>query len=234
MRYITRGVLAAALVALAAASAPAQQPPRPGGGGFGGFGFGGGGGGGGGFNLKSLLVSNKALQDELKVSDEMREKFAKFQDAQRADQEKLRGLGTDDEDQITRLKAQIKGIEDRMALMKDLTADQTKRISQIERQMLGLGAFTNEKIVKELKLSDEQKEKIKGINEELGKDTRELFAGGGGGFNPDTQKKMAALREEAMDKAEEALTPAQRKQWKEMLGEKFDTTKLFTPMRRNN
>ncbi len=226
-------------MAVAATSALAQQPQRPpGGGGFGGFGFGG--GGGGGANLKAVLLTNKALQDELKIPDDMREKFAKFQEEQRAEMEKLRGLGTDDEDQIARLKGQIKAIEARMALLKDLTPDQTKRIGQIERQMMGLGALSNEKIVKELKLTDEQREKIKGINEELNKDIRELFSGGGGGggfggFNPENQKKMTALRDEAMDKAEEALAPAQRKQWKEMLGEKFDTAKLFTaPMRRNN
>lgn len=235
MRITSRLLASMTLVLILSAAASAQQPPRGGGfpgGGFGGFGGAGGFGGGGG-SVKSLLLSNKALQDELKLSDDLKAKFAKFAEAQTAKAQELMALGNDDEDQLVRLKSQIKTIEDRMALLKDLSADQTKRLAQIDRQRMGLGAFSNEKVVKELKLSDDQKDKVKTINEELGKDTRELFSAG---FGQDTQKKMAALRDEAMDKAVELLTADQRKQWKEMTGEKFDMAKLAParPMRRDN
>lgn len=228
MRHILRFSVAMVCLFLATTATQAQQPPRGGGGGgAGGFGgFGGGFGGGGGFSLKTLLVSNKALQDELKISDDLKEKFTKFTEAQRAEMEKLQGMGNDDEAQIARLKVQIKMIEDRMALMKGLSSEQTKRLTQIERQQMGLRAFSDEKIVKELNLTDAQKEKVKAVNEDYNKDQRELFSGGGFG-SPETQKKLTALREEAMDKIEESLTQAQRKQWKEMVGEKFDTSKLF-------
>ena len=221
---------------LATTAAQAQQPPRTGAGagGLGGGGF------GGGFSLKALLVTNKALQDELKISDDLKDKFAKYQEVQTAEMQKLRTLGNEDEDQLARLKVQIKLVEDRMALTKALSAEQAKRLTQIERQQLGLRAFTNEKIVKELNLTEDQKAKVKTATDDYNKDARELAGGGGGaggagrfGGNPETQKKMNALREEAMDKIEESLTQAQRKQWKEMTGEKFDTAKLFAfPMQR--
>ncbi|MBX3400329.1 MAG: hypothetical protein KF873_16470 [Gemmataceae bacterium] len=232
MRITSRLLASMILVMVIGVSASAQQP-RPGGfGGFGGGGFGGF-GGGGGQNLKSTLLSNKALQDELKISDEMKEKFAKFQEAQMAEMQKLATLGQEDDDQIARLKAQIKVIEDRKELLKGLSAEQTKRLDQIDRQRMGLAAFANEKVAKELKISDDQKDKFKTINEELQKDTRELFQAG---FGADTQKKMQSLREEALDKCVELLTADQRKQWKEMIGEKFDLAKLAPqrPMRRDN
>jgi Spy/CpxP family protein refolding chaperone len=234
MRITSRLIASTILVLALAVGASAQQPPRPGGGGFGGFGgFGGGGFGGGGQSLKTTLLTNKALQDELKISDDLKEKFTKFQEAQVAEMQKLATLGQDDDDQIARLKAQIKVIEDRKALLKDLSSEQTKRLEQIDRQRMGLGAFNNEKVVKELKLSDDQKDKVKTINDEMNKDMRELFTAG---FGADTQKKIASLREEAMDKAVELLTADQRKQWKEMTGEKFDLAKLQAPrpMRRDN
>ena len=119
-----------------------------------------------------------------------------------------------------------------MAMLKGLSADQSKRLAQIDRQRMGLGAFTNKDVVGELKMSDDQKDKVKTINEELRKDSQELFTGGGG---QDNLKKWTALREEAMDKAVELLTADQRKHWKEMTGEKFDLAKLQTrPMRREN
>lgn len=237
MRITSRLIASTVLVLALGLGASAQQPPRPGGGGggFGGFGFGGGGvmGGFGQPNLKTLLLTNKALQDELKVSDDLKEKFTKFEETQRAEMQKLATLGQDDDDQIARLKAQIKVIEDRKALLKDLSSEQTKRLDQIDRQRMGLRAFSNDKVAKELKISDDQKDKIKTINEELQKDTRELFTAG---FGPDTQKKMQSLNEESLDKAVELLTADQRKQWKEMTGEKFDLAKLQPqrPMRRDN
>lgn len=233
MRITSRLIASTVLLLVLGFSVSAQQPPRPGGG-FGGFGgaMGLGGGLGGGQNLKSMLLTNKALQDELKISDELKDKFAKFEETQRAEMQKLASLGFDDDDQITRLKMQIKMIEDRKELLKSLTSEQTKRLDQIDRQRMGLAAFSNEKIVKELKLSDDQKDKVKTINDEMNKDIRELFQGG---FGQDTQRKMASLREEAMDKAIELLTADQRKMWKEMTGEKFDLTKLMPrPMRRDN
>jgi hypothetical protein len=42
----------------------------------------------------------------------------------------------------------------------------------------------------------------------------------------DTQKKVAALGKEAEEKIAGMLTDDQKKSWKAMIGEKFDTSKL--------
>lgn len=77
MRNLVRWVLVAGVLAFAGGAAMAQRQPG-GGGGAGGFGGGFGGGGTGG--LKSLLATNKALQEELKLSEDQVSKIKAFQE----------------------------------------------------------------------------------------------------------------------------------------------------------
>jgi hypothetical protein len=84
-------------------------------------------------------------------------------------------------------------------------------------------------VATELKLSDAQKSKVKGIADDYAKDSRELFGGGGkggfgkGGFDKDkqaeNQKKIEKLRKSAMADIEEVLNADQQKAWKEPEGE---------------
>ena len=76
-------------------------------------------------------------------------------------------------------------------------------------------------MLKELKITDDQASKFKGLSEDLTKESGELRKG----FkdNPkDTQEKMSALRKEFSDKAVAALTSDQKKTWKDMTGEPFE------------
>ncbi len=228
MKILVRFLAAVALSVFATDAAQAQRQP---GGGFGG-GFGG--GGAGSLNLRSMLGQSKPLQEELKLSEEQIESFTEFNkkqgDAMRAFGF---GIGGSDEDQLLRLKAQVKMTEERIEMVKKtLDKTQYKRLTQIEMQQMGMSAFTNERIAKQLKITEEQKEKIQTVTEDLQKESRELQRGafGGGGFDQEKiqemQKKMKNLREEAQEKLEKSLTDDQRSMWKEMVGESFDTSKL--------
>ena len=224
MRTLARWILSAALVVAAVGSAQAQRPG----------GFPGGGGGGMGMganqNLKSLLVSNKPLQDELKVGEEQAAKLKEFADKQSEAMKGFAQFGGDEEEQIARMEIQLKLMKERVAFMKTaLNAEQHKRLGQIEKQQMGMGAFSNAKIAKELAITDEQTEKIKTINTDMTKEMREMFSGG---FDAEAQKKVASLRSETQEKIEKSLTEDQRKKWKEMTGEAFDLAKL-RPMRMN-
>lgn len=85
---------------------------------------------------------------------------------------------------------------------------------------------------KALNLTDDQKDSLKVINEDLRKDMQELMPrggfgrrGGGGGGGGDFQanmKKMTALRKEAMEKALATLKDDQKAKWKEMTGSPFE------------
>ncbi|HVK09507.1 MAG TPA: hypothetical protein VM597_12090 [Gemmataceae bacterium] len=115
------------------------------------------------------------------------------------------------------------------AAEKILKPEQSKRLKQISLQNAGLRGITSADAA-DLKLSDDQKSKIKSIATELDKDVAELspmgkggFGGGGGGrVSPETREKIANLRKEAMEKATEVLTADQKTKWKEMTGEPFE------------
>ena len=222
MRTLSRWILSAALFAAAVASAQAQRP-----GGGGGF-PGGGGGGGGGGSLKSLLITNKSLQEELKVSDDQVAKFKEFAEKQTEAMKGFAQFGGDDDEQIARMEVQVKLMKDRVAFMKSsLSAEQQTRLGQLEKQQMGMAAFSNAKVAKELGITDEQSEKIKAVNADMNKEMREMFSGG---FDAEAQKKVASLRGECQEKIEKMMTDDQRKKWKEMTGEAFDMAKL-RPMR---
>ena len=184
-------VLSLVLVQVGQSQDQEKKPPfgRPGGG-FGG-GFPGGGGRGGADPL--ALVNMKAIQEELKLSEE----------------------------QVAQIPEAVA-----KALAGVLTADQAKRLKQIEIQQRGTGAFADPKIAEKLNLSDEQKKDVKTLLEDSRKEMGELFKGGfaGGG---DNFKKIAALRKETEEKIKDVLTADQKKTWKQMVGEEF---KMPTPM----
>lgn len=245
MKFVLRLVLSVAFAAAVAASASAQG--RPGGGFGGGF--------GGQISAYGMVSTNKVLQDELKVTDEQK---TKLEDAMKPIGEKRRELFGNRQGGGQRpTEEQLKERTEKMAKLSEdtkkavegvLDAKQAKRLSEIDYQVMGFAAFTNKEVQEKLKLSDEQKTKIKDINEEVQKDTAEVRKDmprfGGQGQRPseedmkkfaDIQKKTEALRKDAAEKAAEALTAEQKKTWKDMVGEKFDTAKLMqAPQRRRD
>src|SRR5262249_3970502 len=125
------------------------------------------------------------------------------------------------EERQTKLKElQEAGTKEVNAILKP---EQTKRLTQISRQQDVLRTLTtDEEAGKALKLSDEQKEKLKGINDDITKDMRELFKSGMKGNFQEMQEKMAALRKEGKDKALKVLSDDQTKAWKDLVGEPFE------------
>lgn len=234
----SRFLAAAMFIAGVVLVVEAQQPRRPGGG----FGQ---------LNVTTLVLNNKDLQAELKVTDEQKEKFKAVADKQAelgkkagsifkdaaGDKDKLKEAFEESRKEREKLNEEVKAVVEAT-----LTADQKKRLKQIERQTLGVRAFTNDEVVADLKLTDDQKSKVKGIVEEYGKDVRELggFGGGGGGKGgfkkgdfdkeklAENQKKREKLAKATMADIEDVLTADQKKQWQEMVGAPFDTAKLRT------
>ncbi len=79
-----------------------------------------------------------------------------------------------------------------------------------------------------LKLTDAQKTSIKQASDDLQKDMQDLFTNAGQGTRPDFTK-ITAMRKDALDKVVNGLTDEQKKEWKDLTGEKFD---FPAPMRR--
>ena len=112
------------------------------------------------------------------------------------------------------------------ALADVLNDKQLKRLRQIDLQTRGVAAFSDAKVKKDLKITDEQTESIKTIVDDSVKERQELFKEAQGGNFQGIQEKMTALTKETQEKAQGVLSADQRKQWKQMIGEEF---KLDTP-----
>lgn len=213
MRTLGKSIAALGLVALMASPALAQQ----GRGGGRGFGFGGGG--------ISMLLSNKSVQAELKLDADQVEKAAKMAEAARekfmASRSALEGL--EGEERFKKMQAIGKEANDeaKKAAKEFLKPEQLKRMYQIQHQVMGAQAFSDEYVVGKLKLTDAQKSDIAAIVSESNGKMRELFQE----MQNDpqgTRAKITELRKETLSQAEAKLTDEQKTTWKDLLGTHFD------------
>jgi Spy/CpxP family protein refolding chaperone len=199
-----------------------------------GFGFGGG---------PSSLVTNKAVQEDLKLTEEQINKLKDWSKDFRAKREEIykdKGIdlkdfkaGFTEEGKAKRAEANALVNKEAYKQLGDiLKKEQIERLKQIERQQLGVNAFTNAEVVELLKLSDSQKTTVKGVTSDFNKERQDVFAEafkdkkGFGKVDPEVTKKVAKLEKEAVSKIVDVLDEKQKKTWKELLGAEFDLTKL--------
>jgi hypothetical protein len=201
MRSWNRWIVVAAVVAVAAPAAQAQQR--------------GGRGMGGGRMTPTMLLGQKSVQDELKVSEDQVGKITQLAAKQREAFAELRNL--QGEERQKKLQELNQANEKQLAEI--LKPEQLKRLKQIAWQQQGGQALAESDVAEALGLSGEQKEKIKTINEDAQKEMRELFQPGGN--REEAQKKMAEMRKATEEKRMAVLTDTQKAKWKELLGEPF-------------
>ncbi len=210
MKTIGKMFVAFGLVGLMSAPALAQG----GRGGAGGFGAG-----------PGMLLSNKGVQEELKASDEQvkkldtlaeetrsknRENMAKLKDATKEERrEKMQALGAETNAEINKSLADI------------LKPEQVKRFHQIQLQASGMNAFSTPRVQKALKLTDDQKTKIREITEDTQRETREAFTSAGDDRQA-AMTKITELRKDAMTKVNALLTDDQKSSWKELTGDPYE------------
>ncbi len=218
MRIAGKSVLVLGLAALLAGPALAQRGP----------------GGGGRFGGGSLL-DNQSVQKELKLTDDqikkVKEVTQSVYDKHKEELDALRKEGRQAQPEKRQELFKTIGEERNKALAEVLKPEQSKRYKEITLQQRGAQAFNDEEVQKTLKITDEQKDKIKTINEDAAKERQELFprrGGAGGGGRPDPaafeeiRKKMAALNKETMEKVTAVLTDDQKKAWKDLVGAPFE------------
>src|SRR5262249_2487888 len=120
------------------------------------------------------LVTNKSVQEELKLTAEqvkdLPAAIRKVREKYQGDLAKLRTLGPKEQ---AELLAKVDN-QTRKAAVEVLKPEQAKRLKQIERQLASIYAFLDEEVAKDLKLTDDQKGKIKGVFSQYGKDLTEL------------------------------------------------------------
>jgi hypothetical protein len=198
MRAFCVGTILTAAV-LIAPLAQAQGPGRGAGRGF---------GGGGG----ALLLTQKSVQEELKLSEEQVKQVDELAAKQRELFSGARDLG--------REERQKRFTESRDASQKAvseiLNAEQQKRYKQIGLQLRGLSALDDPEVASSLGLSDEQKKKVEEIQTAAREEMRSAFQDGGG-----DREKFRAAREATNEKLQGVLTAEQKTTWQELTGEPF-------------
>jgi hypothetical protein len=231
MSKACKTALGLGLIILLASPALAQNQPRQGRGGQGGRG-GGFGGGFGGFGYAGLL-QNEGVQKELKLDKAEIEKVSaaakKVNDAHMEDYTKLRELDAQERFPKMREIEAAKNTEVLAAVHDILKPDQLKRLKQIELQQRRAMAFADADVQKSLKLSNDQIEKIKTINDDARAEMQSLrggaggggAGGGGAGGGQGMREKFQAMQKETATKIENVLTDEQKKTWKDMVGEPF-------------
>jgi Spy/CpxP family protein refolding chaperone len=120
----------------------------------------GGGGGGGGTSVRSDVAK------ELKLTDGQKDKLVAFRDKQMEDMRAAFQGGGGPPDQDTMRDAMKKNQEaETKALKEILDETQQKRLRELWVQRLGGGAYANEEIQKELGFTDDQKAKVKALQD---------------------------------------------------------------------
>jgi hypothetical protein len=171
--------------------------------GFGGFGGG-----------LTFLAGQKSVQDELKMTTEQAAKVKELAGKQREDLAGLRDLSREEHQKKMEERTQAEA----KAIAELLKPDQLKRLKQISWQQQGTRALSNTEVADALKLSTEQKDRIKVLSEASLKEMRDLVGGG----NPqETRKKMADLRKSTDEKVTAVLTADQKTKLSKLTGEAF-------------
>jgi Spy/CpxP family protein refolding chaperone len=178
---------------------------------------------------KAMLLSQESVQKELKLSEEQLGKVkgigGKQGEAMReAFKELFQGGNFEDmrkklEEFAAKVNKEAEGVLDK---------DQNKRLDQISLQVTekqqGLYAALRygKGVAEELKITDEQKGKIQDIQDELQKETAELFKSlFQGGNREEMRKKMQEATKNANDKMVKVLDDDQKKKLTELKGEEF-------------
>jgi hypothetical protein len=180
------------------------------------------------------LLTNESVQKELKIekeqADKLKEAVTKVTDKYKDERAKLADLAA--EERRTKSAELNKTVNDETlkSVEELLKPEQIKRLKQIELQQAAARAFTRADVVTGLKLTDDQKEKIKTISADYTKEMADLRpargaggngGGNGGGNRAANAEKITALNKATEEKIQGVLTDDQKKTWKEMTGEAF-------------
>ena len=164
--------------------------------------------------VKLLLLRQKSVQEELKLTPELCTKIAIYTEKEHETYKQSLKLNAEErEKKFNELeKDHEKYIAD------NLSEAQRKRLEQITMQIIGLRFLTRPKAAEVLKLTPEQQEKFKKLHEEGRKDLAALVDAKNG---EDKNEKLAKLRADLDKKIEAILTDEQKEKARAYVGEPF-------------
>lgn len=210
MNTLSKSLMALGLAALLAAPASAQERRGPGGGMM------------GGRASISMLLSNRGVQEELKLDDAQKSKVSeageKAREKMMSARESLQNL--DGQERFAKMRELTKeaDAETMKALDGVLKPEQVARLKGIRYQALGASAFEEEEVQKALKLTAEQKSAVEKAVADSATASREAFQAGPEG----AMAKIAEIRKESVSKIESKLTAEQKAEYAKLVGAPFE------------
>jgi Spy/CpxP family protein refolding chaperone len=178
------------------------------------------------------LLGREDVQKDLALSEDSKAKVvdlkeksdAKRQEAMQAARDAANGDFTEMRKAMGPIMEKL-SVENWKAVAEVLSADQLKRLKEIKVQMLGPAGVVNDKeLQKDLSVTDDQKAKLKELQDRQQKAQQELFQKMQAGEvdrseMPNIMKKNAKIMEDEVNKI---LTDAQKTKMTEMGGKKFE------------
>ena len=181
------------------------------------------------------MISLPAVEKELKLTNEQKEKAKSFAEEYREKGQEMRSQleGLDRDERMAKMQELTRahyttGMKDVEAMLKP---EQTKRFKQIVFQTRGTENFTDPAIVKMLKMTDAQKDKVKNALESSQSEMREAMQDAQGD-RQEMATQMTKIRKETTAKVMALMSPEQITMYNDMAGEKFDLPAM--PMGRGN
>lgn len=187
-------------------------------GGFGGRRGGGFGGRGGGM---FGLIQRDSTQEELKLNEEQERKIEELSERLSEKRRELfsgmRDAEPEDREQLFE-KMRTQGAElqkeAELELKQMLTEEQVARLQQLTLHSSGIRSLENDEIASQLKLTEDQRTKIKELIETENESRRDRRGRRGGGSRADREEQRAEFEKNVTA----LLTEEQQQQWQEMLG----------------
>jgi hypothetical protein len=180
------------------------------------------------------LLQNSDVRKELKITPSQRTKIGELSrslhEKHRPELERLKNEGANGRAKMLALMANISE-ESAKEMETVLSPEQMKRLRQIGVQALGLEAFFDPGLERELGLTPEQKEKLATIASDMHNELRNLINSHQGDFEAGV-KKVRQIRKQSVDKALTVLSDDQRKAWEQIAGAPFDLKFMPTARRR--
>ena len=167
------------------------------------------------------------VQEELRLSEEQKQKMLdalpEYIQETAAFVEKLDDQKPGEREKAMQSHRHKSGERFTVSLKEILTADQLKRLHQLQLQHEGPGALGRPEIRKDLKITQEQLMQFVGVIKDMQKKIEPLIKEAQTGGNPEEiRPKVIKIRKDHEAKIETLMTEAQREQWKAMRGKPVD------------
>ena len=170
--------------------------------------------------IELLLLRQKSVQEELKLSPEQVQKVRDFTHKQHEAFREAAKAGDDERKQ----KFEALGKQNRQFLNETLSTEQRKRLLQVTLQVTGLHELNRPEIARALNLTEEQQQKFKELHQEHRKQLVEIIQPK---EREGRNEKLAKLREDTRTKVHAILTDDQKTKVRELVGEPFRGAILF-------